>query len=590
MSETNEVRAEIVRANSGAIIDTGASPRWDGWENVIFGIGGWRDPSSQTHFRQGGVISDQEIEGVMAQEHFGAKVVEALPKHAMRPGWDLAVEGDPQEAAALRTAYAREERRLLVRQKMKQGAFWGRAFGGAVTWIGADDGRDPQEPIDETALRNIEFLHTFDRRYVFIWSYYQNPAHPKYGEPQHYRLLPTPLPALSISPLGASSFTTQALRGIDVIGALVHESRILRWPGQDTTFQRRLLLRGWDDSVLERSWDALKQVGEDFAGKSTLLGRISQPVYKLKDLYGMASGKLKEVLAARMSTLDLSRSRSRAILLDTAEDFMNVTQPLGGMSELMDRGLQRLASSANMPLSVLIELATGGNVAASEADVDRWDDQAESWRDDELRTRHEYLARLVLLSKEGPTQGVLPEHWGIKYRPLRRVRQTEASTVRKTNAEAAAIAIDKGIAPPEAYALAWFTSEGGGDPQLDPKEVEAALARRRELARQPPKDNAELGTVGARAGGGQMDVVERVVTGRIPRESGVQILVSTFRLSADQANEMLGPPGWKPETIAAPPPGPAPAPAKGSGAGAPQGLPGFNAGGDPKTTKDDTQP
>jgi hypothetical protein len=591
----------VERADSGAIITTGPSVRSDSWENLIFGIGGPRDPSSGTVFRERGRLPDTELEALMAQDHFAAKIVEGLPRHAMRPGWDLSAIGEPQKIAALRDAYAAEESRLLVRKKMREGAFWGRTFGGAVTWIGVNDGGAPQyTPLDETKIRSVDFLHTFDRRHVFIWSYYQDPQHPKYGEPESYRLLPVPLPSMSIAPLGAGPFggnpngstfyTQEALKGRDIIGTVVHETRLVRWPGQVTTFQRRLFLQGWDDSIFERCWEALKQVGEDFAGKSLLLGRISQAVYKIKRLYEMGAGQEAEALAKRMAIIDMTRSRARAVLLDQdREDFLNVAQPMAGMSELMDRGIQRLAAAGNMPVSILIELASAGAEAASDADVDRWDEAAEAWREEELRQRHEYIARLILTAKDGPTTGTLPDHWTIKYRPLRTARPMDAANVRKTNAEAAAIAIDKGIAPPEAYSLAWFTGLGTGEPQLDVDEVKAALDRRRELARQPPKDNAELGTVAPRAAG-QIDVIKAVAQGSISRESGIEILVQTFRLTKEQADAMLGPDDFEPRVTPPKMPGPPPAPQLGQGAGAPQGLPGLNAGGDPNTTKDETRP
>jgi hypothetical protein len=242
-----------------------------------------------------------------------------------------------------------------------------------------------------------------------------------------------------------------------------------------------------------------------------------------------------------------------------------------------------------MPMSKLIEMATGGNIAASDADNDRWDAEGEAYREDELRERHEQIARAILLAKNGPNGGELPDHWEIKYRPLRSLRPADAAAVRKTNAEAAAIMIDKGVVPPEAYALAWFTANGSGDPQLDMKEVEAALERRRELATRPPKDNAELGTVGARAGGGMKDIVADVASGKISRESGGAILELVFAVTPTDAERVLGPSTF--QALPAPAkPGPAPEPALGTGAGAPQGLPGFSAGGDPVASKDTTKP
>jgi hypothetical protein len=204
------------------------------------------------------------------------------------------------------------------------------------------------------------------------------------------------------------------------------------------------------------------------------------------------------------------------------------------------------------------------------------------WRELELRARHERIARLILLAKNGPTKGAEPEKWQIVYRPLRMPTATERGALRKTQAETDAIEIDKGIIPPEAVALARHTGMGTGEVMLDEAEVRAALKRRADLANAPPKDNAELGTVGARAGGGQMDIVERVARGRIPRESGKSILVQTFRLKPEDAEDMLGPVGFVPSTVGPAGADPQGGPAQGFAAGAPPNLPGFNEGGRPK--------
>ena len=558
---------DLVKAGAAAVLD--AVARADDWSNEMLGIGGSKDPSVYTTFSGRGLgLSDPTLEALYVEDHFAAKVIETIVRHGMRRGWDLVLPGDPKAAGEQRAAYEVLEEELDVAGQMAMGACWGRLFGGAVTWIGIADGRTPSFPVDERAVKSVDWLHNFDRRSVVVETRYQDPDHPRFQQPETFRIYPQTVSA--VAALGGGSFAG---------GAVVHESRCIVWPGERTTDQRKLERAGWDDSVLERCWQALRQTGEDYAGKSQLLARISQFVFKIKGLGAIITAKEAD-FRRRMNLLDASRSRSRALVIDTEEDVVNVTQPIAGVDTLIDKSVERLAIAAGIPLTVFVGRPPTGS--SGDAELETWYGEVEAWQREVLLPRHTRIARLCLLSKEGPVAGKEPETWRVQYRPLRTPKPKEAAELRKLQAETDAIEIDKGIIPPESVALARHTSTGTGDVLLDPNEVQAALKRRAELANQPPKDNAELGTVGARSSAA-LEVVTKVATGQVSRETGTAILVQFFRLTLVDAEAMLGPVTFTP----APPPGkdtpgPAPAPPKGEGAGAPQGLPGFNAGGDPR--------
>lgn len=541
--------------------------RFDGWQNVILGLGGAKDPSAYTTYAPRPVIPDQTLEALYVDDHFAATAIEALPRAAMRAGWDLVLPGDPAETSRARDLYAAREDELDVGTNMLEGAIWGRTFGGALTWIGADDGSLTLAlPLDESAIRTIRFLHTFDRRDVLIESYYRDPAHPKFRRPETYR----------ICPRDSSK------------SVVVHETRCVVWGGQPTTDWRRLELAGWDDSVIQRCWDALRQIGEDYGAKSLLLGRVSQAVYKIKNLYSMIAGKQEAVLKARMGMLDASRSRASAILLDTEEDFLNVAQPMGGVEALIDRSALRLAAAIGMPVSVLLGQAPQGIGTNGEADLELWTGQVEEWQARELRRRHERITRLILLSKDGPTSGEEPEQWRIAYRPIRTPKPKELAEVRKLTVDTYAVAIDKALATPEEIAVQVFSPS---NPALgitfDEDDLRRKLERRRELANQPPKDNAELGTIAPRTTA-LVEVIEAMLTGRISRDTAKAILVELHRYTEETAERLLGPDGFEPAKLHADgfpvAPGPEPEPQVGQGAGAPQGLPGFNDGGNPEAS------
>jgi phage-related protein (TIGR01555 family) len=551
---------------TGAMTAIAERARADGWENVVLGLGGTKDPSAYTTFGSRAQITDVVLEALYVEDHFAAKLIEALPNYVLRAGWDLQISGDPRVASDARKAYAGREEDIGTIEELAQGAWWGRLFGGALTWVGADDGRQPEIALDEKGIASIRFLHTFDRRDVVIHGYYTDPEHPKFQKPETYRVVPR----------------TGGLAGIataDGGGVVLHESRCLVWPGQPTTDTRRLFLRGWDDSILERCWDALKQVAEGFGGSSLLLGRVSQSVYKIKNLYKMIAGKEEATLRTRMALLEASRSRSRAILLDPEEDYVNVAQPLAGVDALLDRALLRLSSAADMPVTVLMGQSPAGMDATGESDQENWEAQGKRWRELVFRPRHERLAKLMLLAKDGPTNGIEPEQWTMAYRPLREPRPKERAEVRKLEAETDATNIDKGVYTADVAAYRYGPS-GAAGVVLDEKELEDRAKRRRDLQNQPPKDNAELGTVGARSSAA-LELVEKVHAKTLPRESGKALLIELFRFTDTVAESILGPATFEPASAPAKNPGPAPDPKSGQGAGAPPNPTGFNDGGGP---------
>lgn len=545
----------------GAVKAFADAVRADGWQNAILGLGGPKDPSAYTSFRARPRLSDNVLEALYVEDHFAGTIVEALVHHALRPGWDLEVPGDPEHAAAIRLAYATREEELGVAAELAQGWCWGRVFGGAVTWIGADDGRPAHVELDEDSIASVRFLHTFDRRDVQVWSYYTDPQHPRFRRPRTYMI--RPIVSLAAGNVGG---LPQVAGGVEV-----HESRCVVWGGQTTTDRRRQELQGWDDSIIERCWEPLKQLSEDFAAKSLLLGRISQAVYRIKNLYQMIAGKQEEVLRRRLGLMEMSRSRARAIVLDTDESYEQHSQSLSGLPEAIQISALRLASAAEMPVSILMGQNQQGSGESGETDLKIWDSTVSSNRELVLRPRHERITRLILLSKDGPTSGEEPDDWRISYRPLREQTRAELAKIGKIEMETDALAIEKGIYSADHAALRH--GPGGGRPQLDEREIRERLERRRQLANQPPKDNAELGTIAPRTSA-VLEVIQAVRSGAITRESGHAVLTAIHRHTPEDAEALLGPPDAPPPPPDASPrtPGPDPEPQYGQAAGAPQAF------------------
>jgi phage-related protein (TIGR01555 family) len=563
--------------------------RADAYINDLVGMGGSKDPSVYTtaRSRQGVGLPDSALEALFIEDDMAAKIVCLVVRHSLRTGWDLTLLEEPEKAAAIRKAVLDLETELGVGRTLALGAVAGRLWGGAVTWIGIDDGQGDGEasraflerqasPLDLEQVKRVRFLHTFDRRVLTIESYYMDPTSPLFGRPSRVRIAPRTMIGRAYESDG--NFVASLAGGV-----VVHESRLLLWPGAETDENRRIARSGWDDSVLERAWDPLRAAAEDFGAKSMLLNRVSQFVFKLKNLAALIVSN-ESRLQRRLSLLDAQRARGRALVIDAEESAEQITQPISGLDVVIDKSVERVAIAGGVPPSVFVGRPT-------ETDQVTWDEELTAYRREVMRPRHERIVELILRSKEGPVAGAEPATWDVVYNPLREPKPKERAEIRKLRAETDAIEIDKGIIPPEAVSLHRHTTlaSGEGEVPLDSAEVRAALERRRELAKQPPKDNAELGTVAARATSAA-EVVSKVATRQISRETGLELLVQFFRLTPEDATRMLGPETFEPAPPPSSKPGPAPEPRQGVGAGAPQGLPGFSAGGDPKASPPPADP
>src|SRR5262249_25812813 len=158
-----------------------------------------------------------------------------------------------------------------------------------------------------------------DRYMVLPAEWYDDPTKAKFGEPAMYRILVPTTP----NPLGVMQFQT---------GALVHESRTIRWRGARPSGKPRPANFGGDDSVLQRVDQVLVSCGVAGAGVTRLFRDASQGVMKVKGLLAMIAGNQKDAMLLRAQLNDETRSLARMLLIDAdSEDFTRVATPFGGI-------------------------------------------------------------------------------------------------------------------------------------------------------------------------------------------------------------------------------------------------------------------
>lgn len=449
-----------------------AALRSDGWQNTLTGLGtAARDKVAQGRFWAMQQAPDETLEALYYGDDIANRIVSAMVDEAMRQGFEVepADEEDGEGDDAAESALWDACEAMGVAGKFTEAAIWGRLFGGAALWMGANDGGETAAPLRDDAVRSFDFLHVLDKREMSPLTYYSDPAHAMFGKVETYQV----------------NMSSRAL-GIATVVAVVHESRLIIFGGAPTSARERAKMQGWDHSVLHAVYDTLLQANANWQSVSYLMSDASQAVYKVKGLIELLAAGQEETMRTRMETVEMGRSVSRAIIVDAeGESFERQATPLSGLPEMVDRTWQRLASASRMPLTVLMGTSPAGLNATGESDTRNWYDQVKAYQEHALRPR---LLRLVRCIARGV--GLDPLAWEVCFPSLWQTTEKEKAELRKLVAEVDSLYIDKGVLMPEEVALSRFGASGYSTEthvDLDARRsmLEAETAKAVETAGQP---------------------------------------------------------------------------------------------------------
>ena len=452
--------------------------RLDRWENGLTGVGSEADKvNGEGHGRFFPVyrVLDQELTALHNGADLARHVVDRRPKEMFRRGYDLEADGITSSQTTDVRDYATEV--LDLDTNIREGMRWGRLYGGCLLLLNVDDGGYPWEPLDETKIRSFNSVSLVDRRYAYVQSQYSSMNGAHYGRPEIYLISN----AVAVSGWG----THGALRkksGWELMReggqvTLVHESRVIRFDGNDADIVTRQSLAGWSWSVLQVVYQAMRQFEHAYDAVGYLLGDASQGVFKLQGLLKAITSGQRAAFASRLQLMEMTRSVVRGIALDAggpdgknAEDFTRVTTPFSGIPELLDKMMLRFAAAVEEPAVILFGRAAAGLNATGDSDIRAWYDTIASEQTNELAPRLRRLYRLIGLANQGPLGGK-DLRFKIHFKPLWSPTDDEKSKTLLANAQRDNLYLTQGVVKPEEVAV----DLGDVYPNLDIDGRETAL-------------------------------------------------------------------------------------------------------------------
>jgi phage-related protein (TIGR01555 family) len=444
------------RDGLSAAIKAAGNRKADGWQNILTGLG---DPSRDKRMAAGVFvdrITYDELATLYRADDMAAKICDRPAKAMVRAGFEVHLENDGGEIdeESADAVEAKLFQGLDVRTRFYDAERYSRAYGGAGIFIGAvDRAKDASVPLDEERIEEIKFLTVLDARELYPLSYYADPLSPSFGLPEYYRVRPAFVGsggAPAVAGSRAVALTPQQMLPI------VHESRILRFPGVITNRWQLRETLGWGDSVLQRVQDVLRDFQMSWHAAAYLITDFSQAVATMKGISEAIENGDDKSVQARLLAIEMMRSVARMVVMDEGETFERKATPLSGLDTLLDKFFTRLAAAADIPVTLLAGEAPAGLNATGASDIRSYYDEISSlqrWRHDPLYRR---LVTLLCKSKQGPTSGVLPEKIEINFNPLWQPTALEEAQRRGAVATADAIYIDKQVLDPAEVAIARF--------------------------------------------------------------------------------------------------------------------------------------
>jgi phage-related protein (TIGR01555 family) len=404
--------------------DGGTVERLDGWVNLVTGLGTARDKLTYAKVSPGERLSDASLETLFNEDDTARRVVSKLPREAMRRGFRVELEADDGDdsGADVERELHDQLRKIGADAGLRDGWIWARLYGGGSgLFVGADDGRQPDEPLNEAGIRTIAFVNVIKRPQVIVKRRYADVTKPDYGKPE----------IVTIYQNGLVTGAQAAGSSVDV-----HVSRLILFDGVLTARTTQPTINEWDDSVLQSVYAALQQSATGWQSTAHLMTDAAQGVLKIQNLIDLTAAGRSEVLQARMQAMDMARSVARAIIVDAEkESFERIATSFSGLPEVLDKLMTRVASAAEMPVTLLYGRSPAGLNATGESDIRGWYDTVADAQTDVLEPRLQRLLTLMFLAKDGPTSGVVPERWCIEFNPLWQPTDKELADTNKVKAD-----------------------------------------------------------------------------------------------------------------------------------------------------------
>ena len=426
------------------------SLRVDGLVNALTGMNTSRDKSRYTTTSPIVFLTQEELENLYS-EWIPKRIVDIVAEQATRKGFKVLFGGEGA-AAEVVTGIEQVIEDLYILENLGLACKNARLFGGSVILLYIDDGRAADQPVDKRNIRSIEGLEVLDRWQIA--PVINEEALYDYSKATYYQIISGDLirqPQLTY----------------------IHKDRILRFDGEWLPYRIRQRNYGWGMSTLQSVYDSFRFYSTGISSAATLLTEFDIFVLKLRGLSTMlAAGKEKDV-RDRLVLNDMSKSVYRGYAIDAEKEELEfITRNFGGIGEILEKLRIDIIGASQIPHTILFGESPGGLGSTGRSEERDFAKMLGDYQSAHFKRPMQQLVEMIMLSKDGPTNGTVPDSWRIHFNDLFELNEREKADVRARVAAVDGRYIQLGVLSPKEVADARYGgTEWSMELTLDPSVV-----------------------------------------------------------------------------------------------------------------------
>ena len=319
----------------------------DGWQNVLTNLGTLGSRTVSTLYKSSPKLDQQTLSEIYRSNGIGKRIV------------NLVVDDAVRSFIETHKLLLKELTRVHLKQSILEAGYKGRLYGGAMIIAFIEDGQGFDKPLNFKRIEKLVSLKIVNRHQV-NWKdddICKDFSKEYYGKPEVFTITPE---------INYFSADNSYIR--------VHRSRCFIFGGDMPSSGEQ----HWDESVLEASYEALRNFGIVANSSVEIVHDFIQVIMKMKGLSDMLSNGRETDILRRIALIDRTRSTSNMILLDGDEEgnesYEKKSSSIAGLPELWDRMAENICAVSGIPKTKLFGSSPAGLNSTGKSDLQQWYD------------------------------------------------------------------------------------------------------------------------------------------------------------------------------------------------------------------------
>jgi phage-related protein (TIGR01555 family) len=409
----------------------------DGLKSLLSGLGDPSRDKAASGFYAPNLLTDQQLINAYRSSWIARKLVDIPAQDALRKwrNW----QADQKQIELIEA----QEKRLGLQAKLQQCKTLARLWGGAAIFIGTD--QEPHEPFNPKTLKKdgLRYLTVFSRRELAAGELEQDPFSEDYGKPAYYEVAGTNLARIHPSRL------------VLQIGAPHADPWNVQGPNS-----------GWGDSVLQSSYDAVRNADGTAANIASLVFEANVDVFGVPDfMASLADPAYEKRVIDRFTLAAACKSINKSLVHDATETYDRKQISFAQLPEIMQQFLLMVSGASDIPMTRFLGQSPAGMSSTGEGDMKNYHDKVQSIQTLELQPAMYRLDEALIRSTFGDRPAEVWYDWA----PLEQMSEKEISEIGERNAKMAETFTRTGIYTGEELrsAMTNLLTENGIFPGLD---------------------------------------------------------------------------------------------------------------------------